>query len=71
MLFWMLKKALTYLLTNKQMVTNIDQGKTVEYTKLNKNKIREQISHWANIKSWNLNFIRKKFVSWKYLFQIA
>ena len=71
MLFWMLKKALTYLLANKQMVTNIDQGKTVEYTKLNKNKIREQISYWANIKRWNLNFIKKKFVSWKYLFQIA
>ena len=50
MLFWMLKKALTYLLANKQMATNIDQGKTVEYTKFNKNKIREQISYWANIK---------------------
>ena len=71
MLFWMLKKALTYLLANKQMATNSDQGKTVEYTKLNKNKIREQISYWANIKRWNLNFIKKKFVSWKYLFQIA
>ena len=50
MLSWMLKKALTYLLVNNQIASNIDQGKTVEYTKLNKNEIRVKISYWANIK---------------------
>ena len=38
MLSWMLKKALTYLLMNNQIASNIDQSKTVEYTKLNKKK---------------------------------
>ena len=50
MLSWMLKKAPTYLLTNNQIASNIDQGKTVEYTKLNKKEIREKNSYWANIK---------------------
>ena len=44
MLSWMLKKALTYLLENNQMTSNIDQIKTGEYTKLNKNEISEKIS---------------------------
>ena len=43
MLFWILKKAMTYLLANKQITSNIDQGKTVEYTKLNKNEIWKKI----------------------------
>ena len=42
MLFWILKKAMTYLLANNQITSNIDQGKTVEYTKLNKNEIRKK-----------------------------
>ena len=46
----MLKKAVTYLLANNQIPSNIGQGKIVEYTKLNKNEIREKISYWANIK---------------------
>ena len=50
MLSCMLKKALTHLLANNQIASNIDQGKTVEYTKLNKKEIREKISYWANIK---------------------
>ena len=50
MLSWTLKKALTYLLAINQIASNTDQGKTVEYTKLNKNEIREKILYWANIK---------------------
>ena len=42
MLSWMLKKALTYLFANNQIATNIDQGKIVKYTKLNKNEIKEK-----------------------------
>ena len=45
MLSWTLKKALTYLLANNQIVFNIDQGETVEYNKLNKNEIKEKISY--------------------------
>ena len=46
----MLKKALTYLLANNQIASNIDLGKIVEYTKLNKNEIKKKISYWTNIK---------------------
>ena len=42
MLFWILKKAMTYLLANNQITSNIDQGKTVKYTKLNENEIRKK-----------------------------
>ena len=45
-----MKKAPTYLLANNQIASNINQGKTIEHTKLNKNEIREKISYWANIK---------------------
>ena len=44
MLSWMLKKALTYLLAKNQITFNTDQGRIVENTKLNKNKIREKLS---------------------------
>ena len=44
MFSWMLKKALTSLLANNQITFSTDQGKIVEYTKLNKNKIREKLS---------------------------
>ena len=32
------------------MAPNIDQGKTVEYTKLSKDEIRRNNSYWAKIK---------------------
>ena len=51
----MSKKALTYLLVNNQVASNIDQSKTVEYTKLNKNEIREKIWYWANMKHLSTN----------------
>ena len=38
------KRRLTYLLSNNQITSNINEDKTVEYTKLNKTKIREKIS---------------------------
>ena len=41
-----MRQALTYLLlANNQIASNIDQGKTVEYTKHNKNEIREKNSY--------------------------
>ena len=38
------KRQLTYLLANNHIMSNINEDKTVEYTKLNKNKIREKTS---------------------------
>ena len=38
------KRQLTYLLANNQIMSNINEDKTLEYTKLNRNKIREKIS---------------------------
>ena len=44
MLSWILKKRrLTYLLANNQITSNINEDKTVEHTKLNKNQIRENL----------------------------
>ena len=36
---------LTFMLANKQIASKIDQGKTVEYTKLNKDEIMEKNSY--------------------------
>ena len=46
MLSWMSKQALTYLLANNQIASNIDQGKTVENTKFNKKKSGKKSHTW-------------------------
>ena len=46
---WYWKRRLTYLLVNNQITSNINEVKTIEYAKLNKNKIRKN-SHRANMK---------------------
>ena len=38
------------MIANNQIAFNINQGKTVDYTKLAKNEIREKNSYWVNMK---------------------
>ena len=43
------KSQLTYLLANNQITTNINEDKTVEYTKLNKTRLGKKF-HRTNLK---------------------